>query len=199
MVCLVKPEARQGWTPREKGCESPPEWEGVQKKGGWFVYTGQFFRVFVFLQANYMVPLSTPDLSWDTPLGVHTPLSQDGSQSEGFWEKRDSLWPGVIPWPLTHKEFFCTCVESPLSQKRGKQRYLNHLLKQASVPLCPHLDYCHDYYLKRQTLLSTREKHWLFTLFLLLLPFQRTNRRLNVNTLAGAHLSLVSRNANSCK
>ena len=40
-----------------------------------------------------------------------------------------------------------------------------------------------------------KDKHWLFTLFLLLLPFQRVNRRLIVNTLTGAHPSLVSRNA----
>jgi len=36
-----------------------------------------------------------------------------------------------------------------------------------------------------------------YTLFLLLLPFWRANRRLIVNALTGAHLSLVSENANS--
>ena len=41
----------------------------------------------------------------------------------------------------------------------------------------------------------TRDKHWLFTLFLLLLLFQRANRKLTVNASAGAHLLLVSRNA----
>ena len=35
------------------------------------------------------------------PWGVHTPLSQDESQSEGFWEEQDSLWLGVIPLLLT--------------------------------------------------------------------------------------------------
>ena len=35
--------------------------------------------------------------------------------------------------------------------------------------------------------------------FLLLLPFQRANRRLLVNALTGAHLSLLSRNASSVK
>ena len=39
-----------------------------------------------------------------------------------------------------------------------------------------------------------RDKHWLFTLFLLLLPFQKANRRLTVNASAGAHLPLVSGN-----
>ena len=41
-----------------------------------------------------------------------------------------------------------------------------------------------------------RDKHWLFTLFLLLFPFWRAKRRLIVNSSAGAHLSLVSGNAN---
>lgn len=35
--------------------------------------------------------------------------------------------------------------------------------------------------------------------FLLLLPFQRANRELIVNALTGAHLSIVSRNADSFK
>ena len=38
-----------------------------------------FFRVFDFLQANYLVSFPTPDLPWDLPLGAHSPLSQDGS------------------------------------------------------------------------------------------------------------------------
>ena len=90
---------------------------------------------------------------------------------------------------LTHKEPFCACVVSPLFPKG--RRSLNPLLKQHFAPLCP----CHDYYIK----VFTRDKHWLFTWFLLLLPFQRANRRLIVNALTRAHLSLVSRNANSCK
>jgi len=44
---------------------------------------------------------------------------------------------------------------------------------------------------KRQT--------WLFTLLLLLLPFGKANRKLIANALTGAHLSLVSRNANYFK
>ena len=66
---------------------------------------------------------------------------------------------------------------------------------ELNCPCCDYyLDYCHDYYLK----VFTRDKHWLFTLFLLFLPFQRANKRLIVNALTGAHLSLGSRNANSC-
>ena len=60
---------------------------------------------------------------------------------------------------------------------------VSSLLKQGFATLCP----CHDYYCK----VLTRDKHWLFTLFLLLLPFRRANRRLIVNALTGAHLALV--------
>jgi len=70
-------------------------------------------------------------------------------------------------------------------------RSFNPLLKQGFALLCS----CHDYYLKD----FTRDKHWQFSLFLLLLPFQRANRRLLVNALTGAHLSLLSRNASSIK
>ena len=65
---------------------------------------------------------------------------------------------------------------------------LNPLLRQGFAPFYP----CHDNYLK----LFKREKHYPFTLFLLLLPFQRANRRLIVNASTGAHLSLVSGNVN---
>ena len=36
------------------------------------------------------------NLSQDPPWSVHAHLSQVVSQSEGFWEKQDSLWPGII-------------------------------------------------------------------------------------------------------
>ena len=42
----------------------------------------------------------------------------------------------------------------------------------------------------------TRVKNWLFTLFVLLLLFERACRSLIVNALTGAHQSLVSGNAN---
>ena len=75
-----------------------------------------------------------------------------------------------------------------LSQKGGGRRFLNPLCEQRFGPLC----LCHDYYLK----VFTRGKHWLFTLFLLLLPLQRANRRQTVNASTGAHLAFVSGNAN---
>ena len=91
------------------------------------------------------------------------------------------------------------CMQSLPCPKRGGVESLKPFLKQSFAPLCPchdyYLDYCHDYYLK----VFTRDKHWLFTLFLLSLPFQMVNRRLIVNALTGAHLSLISRNANSYK
>ena len=57
------------------------------------------------------------------------------------------------------------------------------------LPLCP----WYDYSLK----VFTRDKHWLFTLLLLLVPFRRVNKRLTVNGLTGAHPSLVSGNVNT--
>ena len=49
-------------------------------------------------------------------MGAYVPLNQDGSQSEGFREKQDPSWLGIIPELLTHKEPFCACVKAPLSQ-----------------------------------------------------------------------------------
>ena len=130
-------------------------------------------------------------------LSVHAPLSQDGSRSEGFWEEQDSLWSGIVPWLLTHKEPFCTCVVPPSSRKWGEERSLNLFVKQDFTPLCPwhdyYLDYLCDYYLKE----FTSDKHLLCTLFLH--PFWRADRRLIVNVLTRAHLSLVLENANRCK
>ena len=91
--------------------------------------------------------------------------------------------------------FLCICSVS-LFPKRGRVDSPQLFTQQGFVPLCPchdyYLDSCHNYYLK----VFTRDKDWLFTLFLLLLPFQRANRRLIVNSSTGAHLSLVSGNAN---
>ena len=36
------------------------------------------------------------NLSQDPSWSVHAHLSQVGSESEGFWEEQDSLWPGII-------------------------------------------------------------------------------------------------------
>ena len=52
----------------------------MQERGGQAIYTQQFFQVLVFLQANYLISFARADLPWDLLLGVHAPLSQDGSQ-----------------------------------------------------------------------------------------------------------------------
>ena len=117
---------------------------------------------------------------------------------EGFWEEQTHM---VWHYPLTFDLqgiLLCMCSVS-LVPGKGEWRFLNLSLKHGFAPPCLchdyYLDYCHDYYLK----VFTRDKHWLFNLFLLLLPFQRANRRLTVNALIGAHLSLVSGNASRCR
>ena len=91
------------------------------------------FQVFVYLQHNYLVPFPTPDLPWDPPLGAHSPLSQDGSRSEGFWEEQDSLWPGIISSSDSQEAFLCMRSVS-LAPKEWGQRSLNPLLIQAFAP-----------------------------------------------------------------
>ena len=66
-VGLVKTEARQRYTPGEKGYGCPPS-EKEHNKEVVVIYIGQFFCVFVFLSANFLVSFFTSDLSWDSPL-----------------------------------------------------------------------------------------------------------------------------------
>ena len=105
----------------------------------------------------------------------------DLALSLDFWPTR-SLSARVVP---------------PSSRKWGEERSLNLFVKQDFTPLCPwhdyYLDYLCDYYLKE----FTSDKHLLCTLFLH--PFWRADRRLIVNVLTRAHLSLVLENANRCK
>lgn len=60
-------------------------------------HLGQFFRVFVILQADYLVSHPTPDRPRDPPLGTHSALRQDGPRSEGSWEEQDAH--GLAPSP----------------------------------------------------------------------------------------------------
>ena len=80
--------------------------------------------------------------------------------------------------------------------QKGEQRCLNILLKQGFAALCPcrgcYLVYCHDCYLK----VLTREKAWVFTLFQLLFPCWKANKRLIVYFSTGTYLRLVSGNMN---
>ena len=87
------------------------------------------------------------------PWGTHTHLSQDGSQSEGFWEEQDSLWPGIILWLLTPRSLSAAHVCSPLS-----------FTQTGFCLLCP----CQDYSLE----VFTRDKDWLFTCFCCYFNFQ---------------------------
>ena len=98
------------------------------------------------------------NLSLDLPLGC-AHLSQDGSQSEGFWEEQDSLRPGISSDFRLQGDFLSMCNASFIL-------YSGRVL----ASLCP----CHDYSLE----MFTRDKDWLFTLFLWSLPFWRGNRRL---------------------
>ena len=135
--------------------------------------------------------------TWVQSLGWEDPL-----------EKRKATHSSIlawrIPWTVQSTEsqrvghnratftfdlqgaFLCTCNLSLVPREGGVEIPLI-LCSNKVFPLCP----CHDYYTK----VFTRDQHWLFTLFLLLLPFQRANRKLIVNALIGAHLTLISRNA----
>ena len=68
--------------------------------------------------------------------------------------------------------FLCMCSVF-LAPRMGNMWPLDPFLKQGLAPLCS----CHDCYLK----VSTGDKAWLFTLFLLWLPFRRAKRWLIVN------------------
>ena len=152
-------------------------------KEAFVIPIGQFFQVFVILQAECLVFFSTPD-----PLvrpGVHThTLAKMNLEGKASGRSKTAAWH----YPRTFAPqggFLCTCSVF-LVPKEWRKKTPSPLRKQCFAPLC------HDYYLK----VFTRDKHWLFTLFLLPLPFQRANRRLTVNPSTGAHLSLVSGNAN---
>ena len=94
MVCFVQIETRQMHTPERKSVGVTPNEEGAVR-GGKFIYIGQFFCVFLFLQANYLVSFASPDLPWDPPLDAHVLLNQNGFPSEDFWKEQHSLWPDL--------------------------------------------------------------------------------------------------------
>ena len=62
------------------------------------LYKGEVFRVSVFPQASHLALSSPTQLIClrTLPWGAPPHLSQDGSQSEGFWEKQDSLRLGIV-------------------------------------------------------------------------------------------------------
>ena len=70
---------------------------------------------------------------------------------------------------FTHKELLWACVVFPLSQKGGGGR--RDLILDSSRIL--------SLFVLAMTIeVFIRDRHWLFTLFLLLLPFQRASRTL---------------------
>ena len=83
---------------------------------------------------------------------------------------QDYLRPGIIPLLMISQAAFLHMCSVSLSQKRwgGRSRilYSNRVL-----PLCP----CHDYYFK---VFTEKKTGYLFTLFVLLIPFLRASRRL---------------------
>ena len=118
-ICLVEIEGKQRSTPRDKGCGHPPNEEEPSKEVVklfiWVSSSGplSFFRPIIW----FLFPhLTNPGI---LPWGAHTPTEVKVSAGS------NSLWPGVIPWLLTHKEPFCTCVVSSLSPKREVCRSRN--------------------------------------------------------------------------
>ena len=127
--CWVKTEARWRCTLGEEGCRCPTSEEERSNETVSRLHRSALLGLSSFWPVN-LVSFPTPDVCWDPPLDGHTSLSQGGYQSEGFWEDHNSLWTGVIPWLLTHREPFCVCVVFPLSPESGEQRSFNPLLKQ---------------------------------------------------------------------
>ena len=122
--------------------------------------------------ANYLVSFSTPALPLDTPQQACATFFQDGFQPRGLWDGLSITYCGVVPppfWPPMSHSAHVQCLPCP---KDGKY-VTSWSFTQSLVPLCS----CHDCYLK----MPSGDKAWVFTLFLLLLPFQRANRRLVVS------------------
>lgn len=124
MVCLAETEARQRYTPREKGCGCPSE---ECSKGAASYFHRSVLLGLCLLLANYLDSLSM--LTYPGPHRcAQTPQPRDRSWSENFWEEQGSSWPGVI-LTLDPQEPFCTSVASPFSQKELGVS-LNPLLRQ---------------------------------------------------------------------
>ena len=96
MLCLVKTEAGRKAQER-KGVGIPPSEEVHGKR--WLINLCRpvlpgllsSFRPIIWFLFPYLTCPGT------LPWGVHAPLSQEGSVSEGFWKEQESVWSGVIP------------------------------------------------------------------------------------------------------
>ena len=116
MVCLIKTEERQRFRPGEKGWGAPLVRRSIVQRQLSHLHRSVLLGL-CLRSANTLVPFSTPNLHWDTPLGVHAPLSQDGSWSEGFWEVQDSLWPDFDP----QRAFLRVCSVSLVLKEAGSR------------------------------------------------------------------------------
>ena len=182
----VKSKAKIHWkehTERRKGKLRESHTFG---KFTFFIKT-QFSRFLSSLRPIILLcPPNLVNLSQDSPLGcAHTPQPRWILKASG---RNKTHYGQVLSpdfWP--QRAFLQMYTVSFVLKRNGEWRSLNPLLKQGFVSLCP----WHDYHLK----MFTRDKDWSFALFLLLLPFWMTNRRLVVNSSAGVHLP-ISGNAN---
>ena len=134
-VCLVGRSKVDMHTRRERVWASPLTSANEEEcsKEAFVIPIGQFFQVFVVLQADCLVSFSTPDPLGDTPLG-RTLIPQPRWILKGRLLGGARLQPGIIPRLLPHKEAFCARVVSFLSQKSGGRRLLV-LYKNSILPL----------------------------------------------------------------
>ena len=130
-----------------------------------------------------------------SPAFIHTSLSQDGSRSEGFHEEQDSLWSGILLdfWPTRSLASHVWCLPCPKRCGSGDPfiLYSNEVLPLFVLAMIFTLTT--DITI---TLRCFQETKIGYLPFQLLLPFWRANRKLIINSPTGAHLSLVSGNAN---
>ena len=147
-------------------------------------------------QANYLASFLTLDPLWDPPLGCTcTPQPWWISNWRLLGEARLIM---VWCYPLTfnpQRVFLCMCSVSLVPEEGGSRSLIVHSNKVfPSVPL-PRLDHCHDYYLK----VYTTDKHCLLYPVSVVTSILEGKQKADCNVLTGAHLSLVSENANSFK
>ena len=143
-----------------------------------------------------------------SPLG---PCPKCACTSQPRWILKASgrnrlIWPGISPLLLTHKESFCACVVSLLFQEKGSGDFSifhsNMVLPLFVFAMITTLTIAMTITLTIAMTITLRylqETKTGYSLFLLLLPFQRANRKLIINALTGAYLSPVLGNTKNYK
>ena len=178
-ACLLRAEVRQRSTCREKGCGRPSWRGGVQERGGYLIYMGQFVWVFVYPQA--ITGFLFPDLTYARTL--------PDMQAHFLCPAQRSMGASpALGWcPLVfHHQGACVCNVSSVPGT-GSEWLPGPLVRQGCL-LCP----CRDCHLQG----ATADKAWLSALFQLWLPFRRANSRLAAYIKPGAYLSPVLGNGN---